>query len=261
MTMPLRRRRRATATREIMDAAGAQIAEHGPAGLSLRSVARSLGMTVQALYHYFPSRDALITALITEAYGDLVDAVEAAVEAPADPELPGFVVAAEGFRAWAIGNAAQFQLIYGTPLAHYRAPAEGDTTAGARRLAAVFVRELFHGFTEDQLARADVPPPSPEARAHLDGLPQVAMSALPYPAVALFVGMWGHVHGLVVLETFGHTEFLGPLRAELFRGSLHRLLDDVHRRIPADGPGHHVATRPDGPAIGESVTRPRGRRN
>ncbi|WP_033337836.1 TetR/AcrR family transcriptional regulator [Catenuloplanes japonicus] len=232
MTTPLRQRRRATAVREILDEARAQIAEHGPAGLALRSVARSLGMTVQALYHYFPSRDDLITALITEAYRDLADAIETALST-GDTGLPRFVVAAEGFRAWAIAHAARFQLIYGTPLLHYRAPEDGDTTAGARRLASVFIRELFDGFTPDQLARADVPPLSPELRTHLAGFPPHALNGLPPEGIALFVTAWGQVHGLVVLETFGHTDFLGPQRDELFRGSIRHLLADTHRRIPA----------------------------
>src|ERR1700743_3659833 len=112
--VPLRERRRAAAIREILDAAQAQIAVDGPAGLSMRSIARRLGMTVQALYHYFPGRDALITRLIADAYGDLEDAVGAAE--------PDFVPAAAAYRNWALANRARFQLIYGTPLPRYQAP-------------------------------------------------------------------------------------------------------------------------------------------
>ena len=231
MSSPLRERRRAAATGEILDAARAQIAEHGPAALALRSIARTLGMTVQALYHYFPSRDELITALITAAYHDLADAVQAALDAPASAGRPRFVVAAEGFRAWAVDNNAQFQLIYGTPLPHYRAPSDGRTTAGASRLAAVFIPELFGGFTREQLARAEFPPLSPALRAHLAELPPEAIGALPPPAAALFVSAWGQLHGLVTLEAFGHTAFLGPLHSEIFRGAMHNLLADTRRRV------------------------------
>src|SRR4051812_40476901 len=80
----LRERRRAAAVREILEAAERQIAEDGPAALSLRAVARSLGMTVQALYHYFPSRDDLVTALIAKAYDALAEAVRTAVETAGD---------------------------------------------------------------------------------------------------------------------------------------------------------------------------------
>lgn len=232
--VPLRQRRRAAATREILDAAQEQIALHGPSGLALRSIARSLGMTVQALYHYFSSRDELVTALITGAYHDLANAVQAALDtAPPDADLPTFVTAAEGFRGWAIENSARFQLIYGTPLQRYEAPADGRTTAGASRVAAVFVHELFRDFTAEQLARTEVPPLSPALRAHFERLPPEAIGVLPPPAAALFISTWGHLHGLVVLEVFGHTAFIGPLQAEVFRGAMYNLLSDARRRIPA----------------------------
>ncbi|MDH2425084.1 TetR/AcrR family transcriptional regulator [Sphaerisporangium sp. TRM90804] len=231
---PLRLRRRAAATREILDAAQEQIALHGPAGLSLRSVARGLGMTVQALYHYFPSRDELVTALIAEAYHDLADAVQSALETtPRQDDPPRFIAGAEAFRSWGLDNPARFQLIYGTPLLHYEAPADGRTIAGPRRLAALLLEALFGTFTREQLARVDVPPLSPALREHFERLPPEAVGGLPPQAAALFVSAWGHLHGLVVLEVFGHTAFIGPLQAEIFRGAMHTLLADAHRRVPA----------------------------
>ncbi|MER6824478.1 TetR/AcrR family transcriptional regulator [Streptosporangium sp. NPDC000563] len=233
--VPLRRRRRATATREILDAAQEQIALHGPFGLSLRSIARGLGMTVQALYHYFPSRDELVTALITEAYHELADAVRSAVDsAPPHGDLPRFVIAAEAFRRWGLDNPSRFQLLYGTPLLRYEAPADGRTTAGARRIGTVFYRELFGAFTHEQLSRTEVPPLSPALRARLEQMPPEMFGGLPPQAAVLFVSVWGHLHGLVVLEVFGHTSFIGPLQAEIFRGAMHNLFSDTQRRIPAD---------------------------
>ncbi|MGW0533955.1 TetR/AcrR family transcriptional regulator [Streptomyces sp. NPDC003032] len=234
----LRRRRRAAATREILDAAERHITEHGPAALSLRAVARSLGMTVQALYHYFPSRDALVTALVAKAYDDLAEAVRAAVDTAADgPALPRLVVAAEGYRRWAIAHPERFQLLYGTPLRDYAAPSEGPTTHAMRRMSAIFERELFDGFTAEQLAAAETPALSPSLRAHLEQLPKDGLGDMPAPATALLLSAWGHLHGLVVLEVFGHTSFLGDHQAEIFRMAMRNLLADIHRRVPARGAG------------------------
>lgn len=170
--LSLRQRRRAVATREILDAAERHIAEHGPAALSLRAVARGLGMTVQALYHYFPNRDALVTVLITKAYDDLADAVQACVDAAADDSaLPRWLVATEGYRRWAITHPGRFQLLYGTPLRHYAAPAWGPTTHAMRRMGAIFERELFGGFTAAQLAATDIPTLTPSLTASLEQLP------------------------------------------------------------------------------------------
>ncbi|WP_405610506.1 TetR/AcrR family transcriptional regulator [Streptomyces sp. NBC_01511] len=233
----LRQRRRAAAAQEILDAAEFQLGEHGPAALSLRAVARSLDMTVQALYHYFPSRDALVTALVAKAYDDLADAVRAAVDGDVaavegDAELPRLVIATEGYRRWGIAHPERFQLLYGTPLRYYTAPVEGPTTQAVRRMGALFEHEMFDGFTEAQLAAADIPALSPELRTYLENLPPGGLGRLPAPAAALFLGAWGHMHGLVVLEVFGHTAYLGDHQAEIFRMAMRNMTTDINRRIP-----------------------------
>ncbi|UPZ26842.1 TetR/AcrR family transcriptional regulator [Streptomyces sp. LRE541] len=230
----LRQRRRAAATREILDAAERQIAESGPAALSLRAVARSLGMTVQALYHYFPSRDELVTALITKAYEALGDAVQAAVDSSrAEAPLERVVAATEGYRQWAVDHPERFQLLYGTPLRYYEAPVEGATTQAVRRMGAIFEREMFDGFTPAQLAAADASDLSPVFVAYLDQLPPTGQDALPPAVTALVMSAWGHMHGLVVLEVFGHTAFLGEHQAEIFRLGMRNTLKDIFSRIPS----------------------------
>ncbi|MFI6284013.1 TetR/AcrR family transcriptional regulator [Streptomyces sp. NPDC051018] len=230
----LRERRRAAATQEILNAAERHIVESGPAALSLRAIARDLGMTVQALYHYFPSWSDLVTALITKAYDDLADAVQAAVDtaaAPA-PDPSRVLVAIEEYRRWAVTHPERFQLIYGTPLRKYAAPANGPTTQAMIRMSAIFQREMFDGFTTAQLEAADASALSPSLRSHLEQLPPHGLGALPPPAAALLLSAWGHMHGLVVLEVFGHTSFLGGHQAELFRIGVRNLVKDVHSRIP-----------------------------
>ncbi|MEV0317614.1 TetR/AcrR family transcriptional regulator [Streptomyces sp. NPDC050658] len=237
--LPLRQRRRAAATREILDAAEAQIVAQGPAALSMRAVARQLGMTVQALYHYFPSRDALVTALVAKAYEDLADAVQGALEAlpSGGSALPRLVVAAEGYRQWAIGHPERFQLLYGTPLRGYAAPVDGATTTAMRRMSALFQRELFDGFSQAQLAAAETPALSAALRAHFEQLPPGGgLGDLPPPATALLLSAWGHLHGLVVLEVFGHTSFIGDHQGEVFRIAMRNLLEDVRRRVPPPPP-------------------------
>lgn len=234
-TPSLRERRRAVAVREILETAERHIVEQGPHALSLRAVARSLGMTVQALYHYFSGRDALVTALITKAYDDLADAVLAAAEAPrgaGEAALPPIVVAAEGYRGWALAHPERFQLIYGAPMRHYEAPTEGSTTLAVRRMSGIFARELFAGVDPERLAGMEAPPLSPEFRHYLTRLPRDGLGALPPAGAALMLSAWGHLHGLVALEVFGHTTFLGDHRAEIFRTAMRALHEDVQGRIP-----------------------------
>src|ERR1041384_1953588 len=73
----MRARLRAEMTDEIKAIARRHLASDG-ANLSLRAVARDLGVVSSAIYRYFASRDELLTALILDAYNALGTAVEAA---------------------------------------------------------------------------------------------------------------------------------------------------------------------------------------
>src|SRR3954466_5975044 len=111
----VRDRRRAETVGEIKAAALDQLATAGTGGISLRGVARSVGMTVQSLYHYFDSRDALLTALVTDAHHELADAVQAAADGTRG-QLPlrRRLATTGAYRDWALAHRPAFLLLYGT---------------------------------------------------------------------------------------------------------------------------------------------------
>src|SRR3954454_7856799 len=118
-----RERVRIELTNEIKDVARRQLAVHGSAGLSLRAVARAVGMVSSAVYRYFPSRDELLTALIIDAYaavGMAVTDAEAAVRRN-DP-IGRWMAACGALRTWAIATPHEYALIFGSPVPGYRAP-------------------------------------------------------------------------------------------------------------------------------------------
>src|SRR6185437_16774203 len=120
-TQNARERARAQLTREIKEEARRQLAAGGAQQLSLRAVARELGMVSSALYRYFPSRDELLTALIIDAYDALAAAAEAASAEP--PDARGRWRAACGaVRNWARAHPHEYALIYGSPVPGYQAP-------------------------------------------------------------------------------------------------------------------------------------------
>jgi len=131
-----RQRARAELTREIKEAARRQLAETGAPQLSLRAVARELGLVSSALYRYFPSRDDLLTALIIDAYDSLGEAAEAAAAAngTAGPGC-GWRAVCHAIRDWARQNPHEYALIYGSPVPGYQAPR--DTVAPAARVPLV----------------------------------------------------------------------------------------------------------------------------
>lgn len=134
-----RARARAEVTTAIKDEARRQLAEQGAARLSLRAVARELGMVSSALYRYFPSRDELLTALIIDAYDALGAAAEAALErtsATPDP-LVRWCDVARAVRGWALAHPHEYALVYGSPVPGYAAPR--DTVRPASRGALTLI--------------------------------------------------------------------------------------------------------------------------
>src|SRR4029079_19612806 len=149
----VRDRRRAETVAEIKAAALDQLAVAGTAGLSLRGVARAVGMTVQSLYHYFDSRDALLSALVTDSHNALADATEAAAAATrGQPPRERRLATTGAFRAWALANPPACLLLCGTPLPGVDPAPGSESGSAALRLAGPFADVVFDGWTPDQIA-------------------------------------------------------------------------------------------------------------
>lgn len=124
----VREQARAETTAAILAAARAEIAEHGGGGLSMRAVAREVGMVSSAIYRYFPTREALLTAMVLESYQGLA-ATLGTVRARR-PDVR-WVALGRALRGWAMQRPHEFQLIYGTPVPGYVAPPETVPAAAA----------------------------------------------------------------------------------------------------------------------------------
>lgn len=207
---PSRRERFRQATiDEIKQTARAQMAAEGPASLSLRAVARVMGITPSALYRYFEGIDDLITALCVDAYNALGDAVADAVDAaPAGDPVARWFAYCRGMRRWALRNPADFALIYGTPLPGYHAPEHATRPAGVR-FTAVALQLLAESITSGalDLDRALIqytPRVNPGLQALLD-----PTGAFTDPrSVAVLLGQWTILQGHLTLELFGHLNWL-----------------------------------------------------
>jgi AcrR family transcriptional regulator len=141
-----RERARAELTREIKAAARRQLAATGAQRLSLRAVARELGMVSSALYRYFPSRDDLLTALIIDAYDALGERAEQATAALPRADIRGrWRACCAVVRSWALAHPHEYALIYGSPVPGYQAPRE--TIPSASRVAVVLGGLLADAWT------------------------------------------------------------------------------------------------------------------
>jgi len=200
-----RERARAELTREIKEEARRQLRASGPNGLSLRAVARELGMVSSALYRYFPSRDELLTALIIDAYNALADRVEAASASAETTEFRDFRqrwrACCAAIREWAREHPHEYALIYGSPVPGYRAPE--DTIAPAARIPIALAAPL-----RDALKAGVLTLPQDDLSSELTGQAAKAASLvapeLPPPAMVRFGVAWTQVFGLITFELFGH---------------------------------------------------------
>jgi AcrR family transcriptional regulator len=213
-----RDRARAELTREIKEEARRQLAAAGADGLSLRAVARQLGMVSSALYRYYPSRDELLTALIIDAYNVMGEAAERAIAtaAPRSSARDRWIAACHAVRAWAKANPHEYALIYGSPVPGYRAPQ--DTVVPAARVPIAFVGVLRDAIAAGELAPGDdgesldgpAGPLSGQATVLAAALAeghQAAVLAVPPAILVRAVIAWTQLYGMISFELFG--QFVG----------------------------------------------------
>lgn len=157
MTSPNRTRKESRAEMEaaILRIGRAQLAEKGPAGLSLREVARTIGVASSAVYRYVASRDDLLTRLLVDAYTSLADQVDEALDRVREQSIATrLIVLGCAMRGWAIENPSRWALIYGSPVPGYAAPAEVTVSPGVRVMARLMKMAAELSVTESEVPDA-----------------------------------------------------------------------------------------------------------
>ncbi|MFT3662048.1 MAG: TetR/AcrR family transcriptional regulator [Gordonia sp. (in: high G+C Gram-positive bacteria)] len=198
MTGP-RARRRQELDRRILDAGRAQLAEVGAAALSVRAIARELGMVSSAVYRYVESRDELLTRLVVASYDDLADHVESAVTAAPGSAADRVRTALRAFRAWAVGHPAEYALLYGSPVPGYAAPAERTTGPGTRVIGLLLRLCAEAGASP----AAPAPPPGAPLNAELEAIAAEFDVELTSAELVTATTLWTWLLGAVGQEVTG----------------------------------------------------------
>jgi AcrR family transcriptional regulator len=197
------------------------------ANLSLRAVARDMGMVSSALYRYFASRDELLTALILDAYNDLGTTVEAADAALTDrADLSGrWLAAARAVRGWALAKPADYALLFGSPVPGYAAPQ--DTIAAAARTSLVLIQILADGHASGALAAGSAGRPklARAVRADLSAVTRQIAPGLPEELLLLGMTGWLELFGTVSFELFGQLNNVIAARAQFFDQQMQLMSD------------------------------------
>lgn len=209
-----RDRVRAATVTEIKDTARRILVAEGVDGLSLRAIARDMGMTAPALYRYFPSREDLVVHLIGELYDELADTLEAARDAePAEDTPARLAMASRAFRRWALAHPAEFGLLFGSPIpgievAGTVAGDEPDPAhAASKRFGRVFGELVARVYLEQPFpvpADGDL---DPQLRGELTDWCEAFPVPMPVGVAQVFLSCWIRLYGLVAMEVFGHLRF------------------------------------------------------
>lgn len=206
MTLTRREQIRINTTQEIKTVARKQMLVSGAASLSLRAIAREMGISAPALYRYFENRDALVTALILDAYNALADAMIAADAAMARDDYNGrFQTITHAYRNWAKQNPSDFTLIYGTPIPGYHAPRQLTTPAAVRSqraLGQIFGDAWQAGNLQAPTLYTNLPPAMADVITTLAD--QESQEDVPPIAITLTIYVWTRLYGLVWGEFYGH---------------------------------------------------------
>jgi AcrR family transcriptional regulator len=239
---------------EIKDTARRILVAEGPDGLSLRAIAREMGMTAPALYRYFPSRERLIEALIADLYDELTATLAAAGGTAGPAPDPGgeispvsnadgdtagdtaestagagdprvqITAASWAFRSWALANPREFGLLFGSPIPGIDAHSD-DSPAGPASerfgqlfgdlVARIYLAGPFPVPAEDEMD----PELSRQLRAWCSALPV----ELPIGAGQVFLSCWIRLYGMVAMEVFGHLRFALPDAEAMFAAEMRDL--------------------------------------
>ena len=204
-----RQRRRQATIEEIKATARRQIAEDGAASLSLGAIARVMGMTPPALYRYFENRNALVVALIVEAYDSLGEALENAVaDVPQDHHPGRFVALMRSYRRWAVEHPEDYALMYGASTGDVEMSGEQmqEFQRAVMRSMGVMVQVLRAAYDDGHLTippQYDEPPTS--VRRALEWMRLVLQDeAVPLGVLALALTTWVRANGLIWQELHGY---------------------------------------------------------
>src|SRR5580704_6085824 len=218
---PSRRDRvRAATTQEIIQTARKLLVQDGPEAMSLRAIAREMGMTAPALYRYFGSHEELLRHVVADIFTELAGYVRAGIHEAADASTPGLYEAdvmaiklmagCRAFRAWTLAHVPEFSMIFGSPLPGMEIVhemREDPTVDCGYQFGQVFLdlfgdlyrRRPFSIPADDEI--------EPGLRAQLARYRELAHTELPLGALQTFLRCWVLLYGTVSLEAFGHMKF------------------------------------------------------
>ena len=215
MTQTRRERQRDATREEIMSTAWKQIGEVGASGLSLRGIAREMGMTAPGLYRYYKDRDALVTALLMDAFGSFTSALETGRDSrKADDHAGRFSAMGKAYFRWGASNPQRYMLIFGTPIQGYMFAEELGPVA--QRSFLVLQGVIGEAYTAGKITgeTAAIRLPA-KLKVPYDALSQMGMPYSPL-VTHLALSVWSSIHGITSLYLYNYLSGFVGEQIEVF---------------------------------------------
>lgn len=223
--MSRREKLRESTLDEIKKIARQQMAENGTAAISLSAIARVMEISAPGLYRYYPSRDALVTELLVDAYTDLAVEMENAAARPAQNPRQQLLAVILAYREWALAHPVDFELIYGNPIPGYHAPEE-RTTPAARRGFSVILSILTaandQGLLHPSADYGCLPVGMEIYLPEIENVPHYQPPIVYYGLVG-----WARIHGLIMLESFNHLQSMVSNPTIFYQNEVNVLLNNI----------------------------------
>ncbi|MPY82640.1 MAG: TetR family transcriptional regulator [Actinophytocola sp.] len=197
----------------IRDAARRLLVEHGVAGVTLRAIARELGLTAPALYRYYRSHSELLELLRGEISVELAEELSEDVARQPDNGIGQFFAVCRGFRRWALVHPHEFTLVFASVTTDQTsAPLTGANEPFGRVFITSMARVLVHhelaGLPDDLVPSALRNDVAAFRQTVLDTLVsegvRIDPQRLPLEVAFLMVQYWTRIYGHVTLEVFGN---------------------------------------------------------
>ncbi|TMR08073.1 TetR/AcrR family transcriptional regulator [Nonomuraea turkmeniaca] len=219
---------------EIRATARRLLIEQGSAAVTINAVAREMGMSGPALYHYFAGHEELVGAVTADFFRELTEVMEAARdEHPPGDHGPRLLATCRAMRTWAITHRPEFGWVFASPITSERRPDSPRELAG---------RDFEHVFLEEFAALWEsrpFPVPAeldPSIRRQLQAYTASLGLGLPVEAVHVFLSCWIRLYGLLCMEVLGQLDFaytdLEPVFEECLREIAPRLGLDYEAAAP-----------------------------
>jgi AcrR family transcriptional regulator len=199
-----RERVRAATIQEIMQTARRFLVEQGPDAVTLRAIARDMGMTAPALYRYFASHEELLRHVMGDIYVEIADGVQAAIDGTPDDPAAKLVAAAREFRRWSLSHEREFGLVFATPMPAVDLEQMDIAQECGLKFCGVFLTLYLQLWQQRPFrvpAAGDI---DPGLRAQLERFRElVGAGDLPTGAILSFVYSWVRLYGMVSMEVYG----------------------------------------------------------